>query len=93
MLSWPPDRPDLPLRRPDRHAQRLRLARPPGTGTGSGTAPQTDMRKGFDSLAHLVESALELDPLSGHFLMLPSLPPSLGTRFFALLRAFIDLDM
>jgi transposase len=26
----------------------------------------TDMRKGFDSLAHLVESSLALDPLSGH---------------------------
>ena len=26
----------------------------------------TDMRKGFDSLAHLVESSLSLDPLSGH---------------------------
>ena len=26
----------------------------------------TDMRKGFDSLAHLIESALALDPLSGH---------------------------
>jgi transposase len=26
----------------------------------------TDMRKGFDSLAHLIESALTLDPLSGH---------------------------
>jgi transposase len=26
----------------------------------------TDMRKGFDSLAHLVDSSLALDPLSGH---------------------------
>jgi hypothetical protein len=26
----------------------------------------TDMRKGFDSLAQLVESSLALDPLSGH---------------------------
>jgi transposase len=25
----------------------------------------TDMRKGFDSLAHLIESSLALDPLSG----------------------------
>jgi hypothetical protein len=25
----------------------------------------TDMRKGFDSLAHLVESSLTLDPMSG----------------------------
>ena len=29
-------------------------------------ADATDMRKGFDSLAHLVESSLSLDPLSGH---------------------------
>jgi IS66 Orf2 like protein len=43
----------------------------------------TDMRKGFDSLAHLVESSLTLDPLSGHLLMLPSLPPSLGARCLA----------
>ena len=26
----------------------------------------TDMRKGFDSLAHLIESSLALDPFSGH---------------------------
>jgi transposase len=26
----------------------------------------TDMRKGFDSLAHLIGSSLALDPLSGH---------------------------
>ena len=29
-------------------------------------AGPTDMRKGFDSLAHLVESSLALDSLSGH---------------------------
>src|SRR5262245_44380729 len=29
-------------------------------------AGSTDMRKGFDSLAHLVESSMALDPLSGH---------------------------
>jgi transposase len=31
-----------------------------------------DMRKGFDSLAHLVESALALDPLSGHLFVFRS---------------------
>jgi transposase len=46
-------------------------------------AGPTDMRKGFDSLAHLVESSLMLDPLSGHLLMLPSLSPFLGARFLA----------
>jgi transposase len=29
-------------------------------------AAATDMRKGFDSLAHLVQSSMALDPLSGH---------------------------
>ena len=32
----------------------------------------TDMRKGFDSLAHLVESTLSLDPLSGHLFVFRS---------------------
>jgi transposase len=32
----------------------------------------TDMRKGFDSLASLVESALTLDPLSGHLFVFRS---------------------
>jgi transposase len=32
----------------------------------------TDMRKGFDSLAHLVESSLTLDPLSGHLFVFRS---------------------
>ena len=32
----------------------------------------TDMRKGFDSLAHLVESSLSLDPLSGHLFVFRS---------------------
>ena len=32
----------------------------------------TDMRKGFDSLAHLVESSLALDPLSGHLFVFRS---------------------
>jgi transposase len=35
-------------------------------------AEPTDMRKGFDSLAHLVESALTLDPLSGHLFVFRS---------------------
>jgi transposase len=30
------------------------------------------MRKGFDSLAHLVESSLALDPLSGHLFVFRS---------------------
>jgi transposase len=32
----------------------------------------TDMRKGFDSLAYLVESSLALDPLSGHLFVFRS---------------------
>jgi len=32
----------------------------------------TDMRKGFDSLASLVESTLTLDPLSGHLFVFRS---------------------
>ena len=32
----------------------------------------TDMRKGFDSLAYLVESSLALDPLSGHLFVFQS---------------------
>src|SRR4051794_7561952 len=32
----------------------------------------TDMRKGFDSLAHLVESSLTLGPLSGHLFVFRS---------------------
>jgi transposase len=35
-------------------------------------AGSTDMRKGFDSLAYLVESALALDPLSGHLFVFRS---------------------
>ena len=35
-------------------------------------ADPTDMRKGFDSLAHLVESSLAFDPLSGHLFVFPS---------------------
>ena len=32
----------------------------------------TDMRKGFDSLAHVVEASLTLDPLSGHLFVFRS---------------------
>ena len=32
----------------------------------------TDMRKGIDSLAHLVESSLTLDPMSGHLFVFRS---------------------
>ena len=32
----------------------------------------TDMRKGFDSLAHLVVSSLTLDPMSGHLFVFRS---------------------
>ena len=35
-------------------------------------ADATDMRKGFDSLAHLAESSLALDPLSGHLFVFRS---------------------
>lgn len=35
-------------------------------------ADPTDMRKGFDSLAHLVESSRALDPLSGHLFVFHS---------------------
>ena len=35
-------------------------------------AGSTDMRKGFDSLASLVESSLALDPLSGHLFVFRS---------------------
>jgi transposase len=35
-------------------------------------AESTDMRKGFDSLACLVESTLALDPLSGHLFVFRS---------------------
>ena len=35
-------------------------------------AGPTDMRKGFDSLAYLVESSLALDPLSGHLFVFRS---------------------
>ncbi len=35
-------------------------------------AHATDMRKGFDSLASLVESSLALDPLSGHLFVFRS---------------------
>ena len=35
-------------------------------------AEATDMRKGFDSLAHLVESSLTLDPMSGHLFVFRS---------------------
>ena len=32
----------------------------------------TDMRKGFDSLAHLVETSFTLDPMSGHLFIIRS---------------------
>ena len=35
-------------------------------------AESTDMRKGFDSLACLVESSMALDPLSGHLFVFRS---------------------
>jgi IS66 Orf2 like protein len=47
-----------------------------------------DMRKGFDGLSQLVRDRIAQDPLSGHLLMSPSLPPSLGTRFLAPSRSF-----
>jgi transposase len=44
------------------------LSWPPTVKIYLGAEP-TDMRKGFDSLASLVESSMALDPLSGHLLM------------------------
>lgn len=35
-------------------------------------AEPTDMRKGFDSLSHLVESFMALDPLTGHLFVFRS---------------------
>ena len=32
----------------------------------------TDMRKGFDSLAHLVQSSMALDPITGHLFVFRS---------------------
>jgi transposase len=47
------------------------LSWPPTVRIFLGAEP-TDMRKGFDSLAHLVESSLALDPLSGHLFVFRS---------------------
>ena len=47
------------------------LSWPPTVKIFLGAEP-TDMRKGFDSLAHLVEASLTLDPLSGHLFVFRS---------------------
>ncbi len=47
------------------------LSWPPTVKIFLGAEP-TDMRKGFDSLAHLVEASLALDPLSGHLFVFRS---------------------
>jgi transposase len=47
------------------------LSWPPTVKIFLGATP-TDMRKGFDSLAHLVESSMSLDPLSGHLFVFRS---------------------
>jgi hypothetical protein len=47
------------------------LSWPPTVKIFLGADP-TDMRKGFDSLAHLVESSMALDPLSGHLFVFRS---------------------
>ena len=47
------------------------LSWPPTVKIFLGVDP-TDMRKGFDSLAHLVESSMALDPLSGHLFVFRS---------------------
>ena len=47
------------------------LSWPPTVKIFLGADP-TDMRKGFDSLAHLVESSLTLDPMSGHLFVFRS---------------------
>ena len=47
------------------------LSWPPTVRIFLGSGP-TDMRKGFDSLAQLVESSMALDPLSGHLFVFRS---------------------
>jgi IS66 Orf2 like protein len=47
------------------------LSWPPTVKIFLGAEP-TDMRKGFDSLAHVVESSMALDPLSGHLFVFRS---------------------
>ena len=47
------------------------LSWPPTVKIYLGVEP-TDMRKGFDSLAYLVESSMALDPLSGHLFVFRS---------------------
>jgi transposase len=47
------------------------LSWPPTVKIYLGAEP-TDMRKGFDSLAYLVESSMALDPLSGHLFVFRS---------------------
>ena len=47
------------------------LSWPPTVRIFLGADP-TDMRKGFDSLAYLVESSMSLDPLSGHLFVFRS---------------------
>jgi transposase len=47
------------------------LSRPPTVQIFLYAGP-TDMRKGFDSLAHVVESSLALDPLPGHLFVFRS---------------------
>ena len=47
------------------------LSWPPTVKIFLGADP-TDMRKGFDSLAHLVESSMALDPFSGHLFVFRS---------------------
>jgi transposase len=47
------------------------LSWPPTVKIYLGAEP-TDMRKGFDSLSHLVESSMALDPFSGHLFVFRS---------------------
>ncbi len=47
------------------------LSWPPTVKIFLGSDP-TDMRKGFDSLAYLVESSMSLDPLSGYLFVFRS---------------------
>jgi len=47
------------------------LSWPPTVKIFLGAEP-TAMRKGFDSLAHLVESSMALDPFSGHLFVFRS---------------------
>ncbi len=63
---------------------------PPTVRIFLATQP-ADMRRGFDGLSALTTPVIGQDPLSGHLLMSPSLPPFLGTRFLVPSRRFLAI--